>query len=90
MTTEHKTPLRIAAQAEPDPTDEDLALIQQMGVDQVVLWVKGEKACYDYYVAQRDAFGAAGIGVYALGNSAIHCQDAIVLNLPNRDEIIEL
>ncbi len=82
--------LRIAAQAEPDPTDEDLALIQQMGIDQVVLWVKGDKACYDYYVAQREAFGKAGIGIYALGNRAIHCQDAIVLALPNRDEIIEL
>ena len=82
-------PLRIAAQAEPDPTDEDLALIQQMGVDQVVLWVAGEEACYDYYVAQQDAFGAAGIGIYALGNRAIHCQDAIVLGLDNRDEIIE-
>ncbi len=82
--------LRLATQAECDPTDEDLALIQQMGVDQVVLWVPGDKACYDYYVAQRDAFGEAGIGIYALGNSAIHCQDAIVLALPNRDEIIEL
>ena len=83
-------PLRIAAQAEPDPTDEDLALIQQMGVDQVVLWVAGEKACYEYYVAQREAFGAAGIGIYALGNRAIHCRDAIVLATDNRDEIIEL
>ena len=85
-----KLPLRIAAQAEPDPTDEDLALIRQMGVDQVVLWVDGEKACYDYYVAQKEAFAAAGIGIYALGNRAIHCQDAIVLGLPSRDEIIDL
>jgi len=90
MTNERKTLLRIAMQAEPDPTDEDLAFIQQMGVDQVVIWVDGDKACYDYYVAQREAFGAAGIGVFALGNRAIHCQDAIVLNLRHRDEIIEL
>ncbi|MHC4561201.1 MAG: mannonate dehydratase [Planctomycetota bacterium] len=90
MTHPRHASLRIAAQAEPDPTDEDLALIQQMGVDQVVLWVEGHKACADYYIAQCDAFGAAGIGVYALGNCAIHCQDAIVLGMPNRDEIIEL
>ena len=83
-------PLRIAAQAEPDPTDEDLALIQQQGVDQVVVWVAGEDACADYYVAQREAFAAAGIGIYGLGNRAIHCQDAIVLATDQRDEIIEL
>ncbi|MHC4985908.1 MAG: mannonate dehydratase, partial [Planctomycetota bacterium] len=32
----------------------------------------------------------AGIGIYGLGNRAIHCQDAIVLATDKRDEIIEL
>ena len=37
----------------------------------------------------KERFEAAGVGVYGFGNSAVHNVDAIVLNLPNRDEKVE-
>ncbi len=81
--------LKIAAQVSPEPTEEDLAFIKQMGVNHVVLWTSGDRASYEYYASRRDLFEKAGLRVYGFGNSDVHNQDAIVLNLPNRDEKIE-
>lgn len=82
--------LRIAAQPLADATDSDLAFINQLGVKDVVLWASGDKAGYDYYVKVKERFNAAGIDVYALGNSAVHCMDSFVLNLPDRAEKLEV
>ncbi len=34
--------IKIAAQIRPEPSEDDLAFIKQMGVDYVVLWTDGE------------------------------------------------
>ena len=81
--------LKIAAQVTPEPTDEDLAFIKQMGVDCVVLWTDGERSSYEYYASRRSLFEQAGLTVYGFGNRDVHNNDAIVLNLPGRDEKIE-
>ncbi|MCD6365623.1 MAG: mannonate dehydratase [Planctomycetes bacterium] len=81
--------MKIAAQASPEPTDEEIALIKQMGVEYVVLWTDSGKAGYEYYASRRDLFEKAGLKVYGLGNLDVHNEDAIVLNLPNRDEKID-
>ncbi|NLE45050.1 MAG: TIM barrel protein [Chloroflexi bacterium] len=81
--------LKIAAQVTSEPSADDLAFIRRMGVDYVVLWTDGEKASHEYYASRRRLFEEAGLTVYGFGNSDVHNQDAIVLNLPNRDEKIE-
>ena len=81
--------LKIAAQVSPEPAAEDLAFVKQMGVEYVVLWTNSEKASYEYYASRRSLFERAGLTVHGLGNSDVHNQDAIVLNLPNRDGKIE-
>ena len=81
--------IKIAAQISPEPSEEELAFIKQMGVGYVVLWTGGDKASYEYYARQRALFEQAGLKVYGFGNSSVHNQDAIVLNLPNRDQKIE-
>jgi mannonate dehydratase len=81
--------MKIAAQVTPEPTDDDLRFIRQMGVEYVVLWTGADKAGYDYYVSRRKLFEAAGLKVYGFGDLDVHNQDAIVLNLPNRDAKIE-
>jgi D-mannonate dehydratase len=81
--------LMIAAQVTPEPTEADLAFIRRMGVEYVVLWTGGDKASYAYYDSRRQLFEDAGIQVYGFGSSSVHNQDAIVLNLPNRDEKIK-
>lgn len=89
-----KTPLKepfmkIAFQGKPEPEENDLKFIQQMGVGYVVLWTNGQKASYEYYNSRRELYEAAGIKVYGFGSYDVHNQDAIVLGLPERDAKIE-
>lgn len=81
--------IKVAAQMSPEPSQDDLDFVRQMGVEYVVLWTSGDKASYEYYAARRELFEKAGLKVYGFGNSSVHNQDAIVLNLPNRDAKIE-
>ena len=81
--------MKIAAQASAEPKEEDLQFIQQMGVEYVVLWTGGDKASYEYYASRKALYAAAGLKVYGFGNFGVHNQDAIVLNLPGRDDKIE-
>ena len=81
--------VKIAAQVSPEPSESDLQLLNQMGVEYVVLWTDGQHSSYEYYASRRDLFEKAGLKVYGFGNRDVHNQDAIVLNLPNRDEKIE-
>ena len=81
--------IKIAAQVTPEPTERDLAVINQMGVDYVVLWTDGAHASYDYYASSRRLFEQAGLTVYGFGNRDVHNNEAIVLNLPGRDAKIE-
>ncbi len=83
-----KPGIKIAAQVSPEPSDEDVAFIKQMGLEHVVLWTDGRHAGYDYYASQQALFADAGLKIYGLGNTDVHNQDALVLNLPDRDEKI--
>ena len=81
--------MKIALQASTEPTEEDIAFIQQMGLDQVVLWTDDSKASAEFYASRKKIYGDAGINVFGFGNKDVHNQDAITLNLPGRDEKIE-
>ncbi len=81
--------IKIAAQISPEPSEEDLQFVRQMGVEYVVMWTHGESANYDYFASRRELFEDAGLKIYGFGNGSVHNQDALVLNLPNRDEKIE-
>jgi mannonate dehydratase len=81
--------MKIAFQASPEPSETDLQFIQQMGIDNVVLWTDASKSSFEYYDSRRQLFEAAGIKVYGFGNTSVHNQDSIVLNLPGRDAKIE-
>jgi mannonate dehydratase len=72
-----------------EPTEADLQFAQQLGVEYVVLWTDGAHAGYDFYASRRELFEQAGLKIYGFGNWDVHNQDAIVLNLPGRDEKIE-
>jgi len=86
---EQQGPIKLAVQIPAEPTDEDLLFAKQMGVDYVTLWAHGEKCTPEYYVSRRKLVEEAGLKLYGFGNTSVHNQDAIVLNLANRDEKIE-
>jgi len=81
--------MKIAFQASPEPSDNDIRFIKQMGIDYVVLWTNAGKASYDYYYSRRKLYEGEGIKVFGFGNYDVHNQDSIVLNLPGRDAKIE-
>lgn len=81
--------MKLAAQVSPEASPEDLSWIRQMGVEHAVLWTNAEKSSYEYYASRVKLFAESGVKVYGFGNSDVHNQDAIVLNLANRDEKIE-
>lgn len=81
--------MKIALQASCEPGENDIKFIQQMGLNQVVLWTDASKSGFEYYASRRQLYEAAGIKVFGFGNSSVHNQDAIVLNLPGRDTKIE-
>ena len=81
--------MKIALQASPEPTEDQIKIIQQMGLDEVVLWTNASKASSEYYASRRKIYADAGINVFGFGNSSVHNQDKIVLNLPERDAKIE-
>lgn len=94
MAAEHpmdniKPGIKVAAQMSPEPSAEDLQFARQMGVEYVVLWTDGAHANYDYFMSRREIFENAGLKIYGFGNGDVHCQAALVLNLPNRDEKVE-
>lgn len=78
--------LKVAAQMSPEPSDEEMAFVRQMGVEYAVTWIDSAKASPEYYRSRREHFSRGGIQLYGLGNSSVHNVDAITLNLPNRDE----
>lgn len=81
--------IKIAAQMSPEPREQDLRLVRQMGVEHVVLWTDATKSSPEYYASRKDLFAAQGLTVYGFGNADVHNQDAIVLGLPNRDAKVE-
>lgn len=81
--------LKIAAQVSPEPSEDELQFIKQIGVDYVVLWTDATKSSYDYYASRRRLFEDHGLKIYGFGNLDVHNQDAIVLNLENRDAKVE-
>jgi mannonate dehydratase len=81
--------MKLAAQAKPEPTEEDLQLLQQMGIEWVVLWTDASKSSYEYYASRRKLYERYGIRVYGFGNGSVHNQAAIVLNLEDRDAKVE-
>jgi mannonate dehydratase len=81
--------MKIALQLSPEPTPEDLEFARGLGVEYAVVWTKADKATPEYYASRRKLFADAGLTLYGMGNSSVHNQDDIVLNLPGRDAKIE-
>jgi len=81
--------MKIALQMPADPTPEDFQLAHGLGVQYATAWIHDEHAAPEDYSRRRAAFAEAGLTLYGLGNGAVHNQDDIVLNLPERDAKIE-
>ena len=72
-----------------DPTDDDILFVKQLGVEYVNLGAPRELATAEGFIKMRQRYEGAGLKVWNIGNASVHCMEAVVLNLPGRDEKIE-
>ena len=85
----NKSKIKIAAQVSPNPSEEDIAFIKELGLDYVTLFAGRGEASYDFFMKQREIFEPHDLKIYGFGNSSIHNHDSLVLNLNDRDQVIE-
>ncbi len=67
-----KPGVKIAIQANPEPTEEDLQFWEQMGLRYAVLWTDQTKSGPEYYASRREIFAKHGIEVYGFGNADVY------------------
>ena len=81
--------VKIAIQAPPEPTEEDLQFYTQMGIRHAVLWTDESKSSPEYYASRRELFARHGVQVYGFGNADVHNQPLLVLGGEGRQAKIE-
>src|SRR5918994_3538317 len=73
----------------PDPTEKDFAIFKQSGVEYATIWTTIDKVTLDYMKNMRRRLEANGIQLWNIGILDLHCDPAMVLGLPERDQKIE-
>jgi mannonate dehydratase len=81
--------MKISVQVGPDPSDEDLQFVKQLGAEYVTIWVHEEAANYENFMRLREKVEAAALKVWNIGNLNVHNMEEVTLNLPGRDQKIE-
>ena len=82
--------IQIGSYVSSDATDDDLRLLQQLGVEWAMLNIANPA---DHTVARYREFGQRladfGMQIYRIGRHDVHNVEQITLNLPGRDQKIE-
>ena len=81
--------IKLAAQLSSDANDEDLTLVNQLGVEYVTIWTSGNEATYENFLRLRQKVEGAGLKIWNIGNGDVHNMEEVTLNLPGRDAKIE-
>lgn len=81
--------IRLSALINPDPNDDELLFLRQLGLSHCYTWVSEEQTTYDYVARLHDRVTKAGLTLYNVGNFDVGKSPQIHLGLPGRDEDIE-
>lgn len=82
--------IQIGTYVPSDASDEDLRLLQQLGVEWAMLLVRDPaQHTAEHYRAFARRLGEYGLKIYRVANPSVHNMDRVTLNLPGRDEKIE-
>ena len=63
----NRSKIKIAAQVSPNPSDEDIAFIKELGLDYVTLFAGKGEANYDFFMKQREIFESNDLKIYGFG-----------------------
>jgi mannonate dehydratase len=81
--------IKISVQSPPNPSDDDLLALRQLGVEWVNVGAPKELANAEGFIQIRQRYEKAGIKVWNIGNPQVHNMEEVTLNLPGRDAKIE-
>lgn len=87
--TEQARGIRIGDRLNTRFTDSDLHVLKYTGVETATIWTTIEDANFEYMIGAKRRLEAAGIDLWNIGILDLHCDPALVLNLPGRDQKIE-
>lgn len=81
--------VKLSLQIPTDPTADDLAFVQQLGIGYVNIPTGGAASTLENFTRLKRKVEAAGLKVWNIGNSNVHNMPEVTLNLPGRDAKIE-
>jgi mannonate dehydratase len=81
--------IKLCAQSPPNPTDEQLLFLKQLGAQYVSVPSTPDLRTAEGFKQIANRYAAAGITVWNIGNSDVHNMPEVTLNLPGRDHKIE-
>jgi mannonate dehydratase len=80
--------IRIGHRISPRPTPAELAFFQQMNVEEATIWTTLADANVEYLRRTRALLEDHGIRLFNVGILDLHCDPALTLGLPGREEKI--
>ena len=86
---EKKSRINFSMSIRPEPSEQDLLFVKQLGVTHVYSWVGGEQRDYAFLANLCQKVEDAGLILYNVGNMDVAKSDKIHLALPGRDAKIE-
>ena len=89
ITKKDASGIKLAAQLGSNPTEEDIQLVRQLGIEYVTMGSAGETATYENFVRMKQMVESAGLKVWNIGNRDVHNMEEVTLNLEGRDAKIE-
>ena len=84
-----KSSIKLSMFIRPEPCDDELLFVRQLGLEHVYTWVGDHQRGYEFLVNLRRRVEGAGLRLYNVGNMGLAKCDKIHLGLPGRDEKIE-
>ena len=80
--------IKLSAYIDPDPSDDELLFLRQLGLEYCYTWVNDAQANYPYLARLYDRVARAGLTLYNAGNFDVAKSPKIHLGSPGRDEDI--
>lgn len=80
--------IQVGTQLSPRASDDDLRLVQQLGVEWVMTSLPPDEHTLENYRELQRRFATFGLKIYRLANHNCHNMEEVTLNLPGRDEKI--
>jgi mannonate dehydratase len=81
--------IKLCVQSSPNPSDEQLLFLKQLGAEYVSVGSTPELRTAEGFMQIKKRYADAGVTVWNIGNTSVHNMPEVTLNLPGRDAKVE-